>query len=689
MASQLSFNCDSASQGTVYDILCDACEDFLGRPEVAVSSMVTRTRAYHWPPGHNVPAAKIHSTFANMKTSSQNGCHMCTLILASFGSQDDCTIPDTCLILAKLWRFPDSMGQNMASVAVWPTGVRDNSDLNGFFRKFFISHLNIREKNNILARRARSSTKIGTRPLSQVKSWLVACCKYHSTCKNSWTLVSEQRKMPTRLLEIAQSSGDWKLRIIYGSRIPIDSEYATLSHCWGTSNLIRLTSENHHVYTDNLPFECLPRTFQDAVELTFSLGLRFLWIDSICIIQNSKDDWISESSMMGSVYAQGYLNIAATYSHSGDGGLFNQSSSLSGSPCTIRMTDSDDSISEAIFYQDSVWEREVENAPLGKRAWVVQERILAPRVVHFSSNQILWECCQERAAELLPADAVNEDGELKKVAPYPATNEAQDPDRIWVHRNWASLVEKYSSCSLTVQSDKLVAISGLARRVCGQLGLTPQDYIAGLWKSNLIYGLLYRVERDSAIIPSRFSDRAPSWSWASVYGVITFFPQDYGNLAQWPYTTVVSAHIDHNGDPYGQLKGGSIQLRGPLSEIPLDTSLSEMPKRSADEESSTFTASASDIFLDESNSERVARLNRIYFLLLIAEFNFDEPAEVHGLLLCPTGLKKGQFERIGVLLYGQAGNFDFSLKNAKDPAKLDEKLYLDADTEKGFTIEIT
>lgn len=136
------FSSNANHQAIVYDMLCDACEDFLGRPEVLVSSMVTRTRAHHWPNRHNVPAAKFHSSFADMKTSAHNGCHLCTLILTSFGPPvAGKTIPDGSLILAELWRFPDSLGQNMASVAVWPTGTRDDSGMSVFFRKFSISHL--------------------------------------------------------------------------------------------------------------------------------------------------------------------------------------------------------------------------------------------------------------------------------------------------------------------------------------------------------------------------------------------------------------------------------------------------------------------------------------------------------------------------------------------------------------------
>ena len=142
MPSELATGAVPHPRGTKYDVLCNACDAFLGRPEVFVSPMVTRTRAHHWPEGHDVPAAKIHSTFADMQISARNGCHVCTMILTSFGTPNlRKSIPDTSLILAELYRFPDSMGRNMGTVTVWPTGTSKSSSMNSFFRKFLISYL--------------------------------------------------------------------------------------------------------------------------------------------------------------------------------------------------------------------------------------------------------------------------------------------------------------------------------------------------------------------------------------------------------------------------------------------------------------------------------------------------------------------------------------------------------------------
>ncbi|KAG4432447.1 hypothetical protein IFR05_012062 [Cadophora sp. M221] len=188
---------------------------------------------------------------------------------------------------------------------------------------------------------------------------------------------------------------------------------------------------------------------------------------------------------------------------------------------------------------------------------------------------------------------------------------------------------------------------------------------------------------------------APSWSWASLNGVITFFPQDEANLSEWKTASVIAIQTYHDGDPFGQLKGGSVRIQGPLSKLKLKSkiAISQTSRTATDDESTVFTAAASEVFFDnpspiESPTQEGKGLGPVYLLLLIVDSKIDEPAVVHGLLLRPTGLNRGQFERIGVLLYGEAGDFEQSLRNAKDPERLDEALYEEADLEKGFTIEI-
>jgi hypothetical protein len=167
-----------------------------------------------------------------------------------------------------------------------------------------------------------------------------------------------------------------------------------------------LTSKSHETYSQAIPLSQLTDTFEHAVRLTYLLGYQYLWIDSLCIIQDSQEDWRKESSMMGEIYANGLLNIAATASSDGSGGLFHQPANSPASPLILKSLDESGNTEHFSCYPTDLWVNEVEEAPLGRRGWVIQERILSPRVVHFASTQIFWDCCQEKGAELLPPEAV-------------------------------------------------------------------------------------------------------------------------------------------------------------------------------------------------------------------------------------------------------------------------------------------
>lgn len=540
-----------------------------------------------------------------------------------------------------------------------------------------------------MGRSIKDERTLNTSSLQQIKTWLSDCLTHHYHCRESWSLVSNQRSLPTRLLKISRVESDPTTHIclVAGIDLPHDSRYVTLSHRWGSTEMIRLTSETHDIFARAIPYETLPRTFQHAVTVTLLLGFEYLWIDSLCTFQDSRDDWVHESSFMGNVYAQGTLNIAATYAENGNGGLFYQSSNPATSPCLFRSSDEDTS-PDYLCYHGKVWEREIENAPLGSRAWVVQERVLSPRVVHFGASQVFWECCQDRAAELLPPDFVNEDGELKKVARYPGFSDGRRSSRAWVYRHWNALVRKYSNCNLTVESDKLIACSGLARRTCDQLGVDRSHYVAGLWRANLGVDLLWYSEGTSMRVPGR----APTWSWASVNGAISHFDDrgTYGRTVL-EYTSVLAVEVSHDGNPFGQIKGGQLRIQGPLAHWPLwdqgmedetlqsQSTLKSFPTRS---ESHRLQVKWDDDKM-EGEKERFA-----YFLLMKAQLLSGKPAQCSGLILHPTGTKRGRYQRAGAILNAEVTEFEAILSRARDASSLDEELYLDFVPGKGFTIDI-
>ena len=164
--------------------------------------------------------------------------------------------------------------------------------------------------------------------------------------------------------------------------------YTTLSHCWGQLAIKKLEKDTLKDMVKKIAISELPKTFQDAVVVTRELGIRYLWVDSLCIIQDSAEDWATESSNMRLIYKNCILNIAATAAQDSSIGCFFDRNTNIVRPCRIEITET--GIYD--FLSSNAWFDDVISAPLNQRAWVVQEQLLAPRVLHFGKTQLFWEC---------------------------------------------------------------------------------------------------------------------------------------------------------------------------------------------------------------------------------------------------------------------------------------------------------
>ncbi|KAM4057166.1 heterokaryon incompatibility protein [Hirsutella rhossiliensis] len=229
------------------------------------------------------------------------------------------------------------------------------------------------------------------------------------------------------------------------------------------------------VLKEGIPITKLQRTFADAILATRSIGLKYLWIDTLCIIQGSdddaKDDWRTEAMHMGDIYENSLCTIAATHAANSTVGCFIERDPRLLKHCkhyppvALRLGNH----SQVYILDEELWES-VSMGPVNSRAWVIQERLLSPRIVHFCAQQLFWECAELGACESFPAGlpaqfmeqppsgAKIPVNEFKALLTLSLSPEESSPSE--AYRHWTRIVAKYSQCGLTYVTDKLIALTG-------------------------------------------------------------------------------------------------------------------------------------------------------------------------------------------------------------------------------------
>ena len=225
--------------------------------------------------------------------------------------------------------------------------------------------------------------------------WLHNCLHNHECGKNT---PSEfvQTWRPSRLIDVGDFVSGRLLRLRESADMPPACLYVALSHCWGKLEIFTLTLGNLENLKDRVPPEKLTQTFLDAIDVTRRLGIRYLWIDSLCIIQDSREDWNREAALMGKVYKYSYCNIAATGVWDGRMGFFSKRIPALIEPLVLhfpevaqkekvrratphRFQRAKHPVARTTYYDLhtfldlELWKNGIEDAPLNSRGWVVQE----------------------------------------------------------------------------------------------------------------------------------------------------------------------------------------------------------------------------------------------------------------------------------------------------------------------------
>ena len=329
---------------------------------------------------------------------------------------------------------------------------------------------------------------------------------------------SQDNWLPTRVIDIG--SDDTAPKVFLTSKIQASSStgpYVALSHCWGNHQPLTLLSSNLSQFQLELPMASMPRTFLDAIHVTRTLGFRYLWIDSLCIIQDDRDDWKREATRMLQVYRNSILTIVADAGPDASNGLsspsrrneWKQSQMPQAEYLHTRQARLDFVTFSGLATHCPGRE---ERSWVSARGWTFQERLIPPRKLHFGPYEAAWECRRLQACECAGEDPVEKGRQRETSAIF--TRFWQDVEAADNFAPlWMRLVEEYTMRQLSVQSDTLPALAGVAALIAERH--ERAIYLAGLWKEYLSEMLMWKVDAGSGDARRHGGYYAPTWTWAS------------------------------------------------------------------------------------------------------------------------------------------------------------------------------
>lgn len=384
------------------------------------------------------------------------------------------------------------------------------------------------------------------------KAWVDSCKEHLATSSGQHTF------KPARLIDANCP------RLVASSEIPHDSIYVALSYVWGPNQNYILTKDTMSEKMDALDMNLLSGSIADAIHVSRRLGFKYLWVDALCIIQDSNEDKITELAKMSSVYQYAALTIVAANSASAHSGFLTKpiEPDYLVSPFEVPFYPSNNQ-PEAITltYVATTPDRyKREKDPINSRAWTLQEQLLSSHMLVFSYEGV-QKFCRKNQIECAPQ------AQLRGLTSYAKIFGHNGLDFTNTRQAWESICTEYTERQLTHGSDKLSAVAAVAEEIGREWG---GRYLAGLWEDTLLRDLQWtrspsRRGHRNIVCPRPTAYRAPSWSWASIDNQIDFRGEGDERRAFDPFevlsckTELVSATL-----PYGPVRGGVLKVRGVL-----------------------------------------------------------------------------------------------------------------------------
>ncbi|KAJ8496547.1 hypothetical protein ONZ45_g12410 [Pleurotus djamor] len=370
----------------------------------------------------------------------------------------------------------------------------------------------------------------------------------------------------------------------------IVSSYLALSYVWGPQTAHLTLKSNIDKYFSHIEPTLIPQTIRDVIHFTHGLGQKYLWVDAFCIIQDSAEDKDNELVRMGQIYRDAYLTLVASRSAHSEAGIPFQFlvPEYYGRHPKFTVPYEDGRTATISIHTENIGSSEqAQPEPVDGRGWCFQESFLSPRKLVFTSRFLEYQCQHH----VIP---VNNAIKLGFTAPHtsafklPADSDVTDVST-WTSQDWETLeedwinaVSSYTHRALSWPSDKLVAFAGVAERFHQLWGERSGRYIAGLWETSLVSGLLWyrsawrKDMMDSLDMGDAWAEDplrprveeyiAPSWSWASVQGHVQVKRPTTRLTTRLSVCEVLQCDFSLR-DPrqsYGQVTSGKLKLQAML-----------------------------------------------------------------------------------------------------------------------------
>ena len=477
----------------------------------------------------------------------------------------------------------------------------------------------------------------GTEAFAQIKRWIADCDANHQCC-------SPTVPLPKTLLDVGLSDSESSIKVVHFSD-GIVGRYTALSYLHERG--IKSDEASPAIFqheSSTVDVTMLPRLFQDAIWLTRELGIKYIWIDAICMAHNRGTNLKRDSAAFASIYINATLTLAATGSRYGSEGLFPYRPTRPSIHVPHRASDG---TSGNLWMQVLPLDKEVllrkpyiemTSEPLYKGVWAFQERVLSPRILHFASDQIYFECM---------VYFVSEDGLLLDDRYHTIHN--IDPDTGLLR--WFMLLRTYGQLNLVEATDKLPALANIAR---SYQAILNDEYVAGCWKKQLVESLCWQ----SLHCKPAGLHRAPSWSWASVDGIpgMQFHGRTWESLV-----TIHNTHVELEGlDPFGKVKEAWINLEAPLMPLTLAKSqdvTEHIFLRTKEGSEDGFHAGLDTIPRAYSASAETVRSLRLFALVLVEIRTLDSTTaksgygvSYRGIIVVPVDGSAEQLKRVGFFI---------------------------------------